>query len=92
MACCFTLDSDLDDGVQLTPREWQVCALIAQRGGDLGFGELKRELGLHQEVLSRVLRRLRIHGLVEQADGRYRSKSPCCAPDLTRLPGRADGC
>jgi DNA-binding HxlR family transcriptional regulator len=37
----------------------------------LGFSTLKRASGFHQEVLSRILRRLVNYGAVRKAEGRY---------------------
>jgi DNA-binding HxlR family transcriptional regulator len=35
---------------------------------------LKETLGLHQEILSRIVRRLAIHGIVAKVDGRYQGR------------------
>lgn len=38
----------------------------------VAFSTLKRTLGYHQEVVSRILKRLVNHGAVEKVRGKYR--------------------
>jgi len=44
--------------------------------GRIAFSGLRRKLGAHPESLARALRRLEREGLVEHADGGYRSLGP----------------
>ena len=37
----------------------------------IAFSALKTALGYHQEVVSRILKRLMNHGAIEKTDGRY---------------------
>ncbi|MGI0080625.1 MAG: hypothetical protein ACRECH_13500, partial [Nitrososphaerales archaeon] len=58
--------------VELTAREWQVCNTICANELPLSFSELKHASNLHQEVLSRILRRLTLHHVIHKAeDGKY---------------------
>jgi predicted transcriptional regulator len=64
-----------EDCVELTERESSVCKAICGAPQPVSFGELKASTSLHQEILSRVVRRLIIHGLVEkETDGRYKGE------------------
>ena len=67
-----------EDCVGLTARESMVCRAICEAPGPVSFGQLKKETALHQEVVSRILRRLTIHGIVKKSDGRYQSLCVCC--------------
>ena len=74
-ACCETLGCDGGDCLQLTPREEVVCSTVCESGTPLSFSRIKERSGLHQEVLSRILRRLSIYGALEKVDGKYRRRS-----------------
>jgi len=74
-ACCQTLECDSGDCLQLTPREEVVCITVCDSGTPLSFSRIKERSGLHQEVLSRILRRLSIYGALEKVDGKYRRRS-----------------
>jgi len=74
-ACCETLECDSGDCLQLTPREEVVCITVCDSGTPLSFSRIKERSGLHQEVLSRILRRLSIYGALEKVDGKYRRRS-----------------
>ncbi len=74
-ACCETLECDSGDCLQLTPREEDVCITVCDSGTPLSFSRIKERSGLHQEVLSRILRRLSIYGALEKVDGKYRRRS-----------------
>ena len=54
--------------------------------GRMAFSGLRRKLGAHPESLARALRRLEREGLVERADGGYRSLSSA-DPDPNVGPG-----
>jgi DNA-binding Lrp family transcriptional regulator len=58
----------------------RVLTTLQGLGGRIAFSGLRRVLGAHPESLSRALRRLEREGLVEHADGGYRSL------DLGRRP------
>jgi|GEM_PF-3913872 len=69
LTCCT---NSSDACVELTRREWNVCHLICQFDEPMSFSKLKELSDLHQEVLSRILRRLTIYKLIEKAlDGKY---------------------
>jgi DNA-binding HxlR family transcriptional regulator len=40
----------------------------------MSFSQLKQALGLHQEILSRIVRRLTVHGLVAKVEGKYQGR------------------
>ena len=65
------------DCVELTEREWSVCNVICASSAPVSFTDLKRSTELHQEIVSRVVRRLAIHGLVTKVDGKYQGKCGC---------------
>jgi predicted transcriptional regulator len=66
---------DGPDCLQLTEREAQVCMAICSSAEPVAFSALKSGLGYHQEVVSRILRRLMNYGAVEKFRGRYRRVS-----------------
>lgn len=72
LVCCSG-NRDLTECVELTDRESFVCKTICFSDNPVSFSELKRATQVHQEILSRILKRLLIHGVVKKADdGRYR--------------------
>ncbi len=74
VGCCRPGGCDNDECVQLTPREAQVCITLCRSTEPMSFTQLKEQLGMHQEILSRVVRRLAIHGVVAKVNGRYQGK------------------
>lgn len=68
-SCCDECES-----LQLTEREALVCGTVCESERPLSFSTIKKLVGLHQEILSRVLRRLQKHGAIEKTDGGYRCK------------------
>ena len=75
LTCCAVTCIDEADCVQLTDREFSVCKVICSSEEPISFSKLKESTSLHQEVVSRTVRRLMIHGLVRKIDdGRYRGK------------------
>jgi hypothetical protein len=61
------------DEIELTPRDTNVLHSIQDEGLTVfAFDGLKRLLGVHQEMLSRVLDRLEDEGLVEKVSEGYR--------------------
>ena len=69
------------DCVELTDREVSVCSVICDSAEPVSFTQLKDATDLHQEIISRVVRRLAIYGLVTKVEGRY--KGNCCQPSIT---------
>ncbi|MEM1953278.1 MAG: hypothetical protein QXY84_05325 [Candidatus Caldarchaeum sp.] len=47
-------------------------ALSTASEGEISFGGMRRALGMHQEKLSRILKRLEKHGLVDRTETGYR--------------------
>ena len=74
LVCCTDMD---DYCVELTLREWSVCNSICKSKEPISFSQLKQESSLHQEILSRILKRLLTHHVIERQreDGRYRRKN-----------------
>ncbi|HEY6282785.1 MAG TPA: helix-turn-helix domain-containing protein [Nitrososphaerales archaeon] len=70
--CCPVEMCGEPDCLQLTEREAQVCIAVCASTEPVAFSTLKRSLGYHQEVVSRILRRLVNHGAIEKVRGRYR--------------------
>ena len=60
------------DCLQLTAREAQVCMAICSSEEPVAFSTLKDTLGYHQEVVSRILKRLLNYGAITKARGRYK--------------------
>jgi DNA-binding HxlR family transcriptional regulator len=75
LACCSGNCSNNDNEyVLLTERESRVCQAICDSGQPQSFSQLKNSTSLHQEILSRILKRLTIHGLVVRTDRGYKGK------------------
>ena len=66
---------DSPDCLQLTEREVAVCSTICTSSQPVTFSLIKDAVGYHQEVVSRILRRLVNYGAVEKFRGRYRRVS-----------------
>lgn len=73
--CCPVEMCGNPDCLQLTDRETQLCMAVCTSAEPVAFSTLKRSLGYHQEVVSRILRRLVNHGAIEKVKGRYRRVS-----------------
>ena len=73
--CCTACPECNEDYIQLTDREMQVCATVCSSGTPIGFSAVKRAVGLHQEVVSRILKRLVNYGALERVSGKYRRKT-----------------
>ena len=71
-SCCPVAMCGDPDCLQLTERESQVCISICGSPEPVAFSALKNKLGYHQEVMSRILRRLVNYGAVEKIRGKYR--------------------
>ncbi len=74
-ACCVTVACSNLDCIQLTDRELAVCETVCSSGVPIGFSSVKRSVGFHQEIVSRILRRLVNHGAIEKVDGKYRRRA-----------------
>ncbi len=73
--CCAVAMCDGPDCLQLTERETQVCMTICSSAEPVAFSAVKNRLGYHQEVVSRILKRLVNYGEVERFRGKYRRAS-----------------
>lgn len=69
---CSTEDCEPEQCVELTDRESYVCQIICGSSEPVTFGEVRESSDLHQEVVSRIVRRLVIHGLVSKDSGKYK--------------------
>ena len=74
---CSTGTCSSDDCVELTDREFSVCTTICNSQQPVSFMQLRDSTNLHQEIVSRVVRRLSIYGLVSKVDGKYQGKCEC---------------
>ncbi len=75
VSCCPVALCASPDCLQLTERESQVCHAICGSSEPVTFSALKNKLGYHQEVISRILRRLVNYREIEKVSGRYRQAS-----------------
>ena len=71
-SCCAVSMCSSPDCLQLTERETQVCAAICRSAAPLAFSTIKEAVGFHQEVVSRILRRLVNYRAIEKVKGKYR--------------------
>ena len=71
---CASENCDSNECVELTSRESSVCDIICSAPEPVSFTQLKESSGLHQEIVSRVVRRLTIHGLVRKVEGKYQGE------------------
>ena len=69
--CCLPGSRSSSECLQLTEREARVCVAVCNSPEPVTFSALKTTLGYHQEVVSRILRRLMNHGAIEKVKGRY---------------------
>lgn len=69
---CSSSKCDPSDCVELTNRELSVCNVICGSAEPVSFTQVKEATDLHQEIVSRVVRRLAIYGLVTKVEGRYK--------------------
>lgn len=74
MASCCVAPCEGGDCLQLTERELQVCETVCDSAEPLAFSAVKRSVGLHQELVSRILRRLATYGAIEKVQGKYRRR------------------
>jgi DNA-binding HxlR family transcriptional regulator len=71
VACCSAAVCSSPDSLQLTERETLVCDAICVSAEPVAFSALRRNLGFHQEVVARILRRLMNYGAIEKVRGKY---------------------
>ena len=74
LGVCCAAECNANNCLQLTDREMLVCETVCNSSKPLSFSSVKRSVGLHQELVSRILRRLTTHGAIEKAQGRYTRK------------------
>ena len=72
MTCCPVDMCESSECLQLTEREAKVCATICVSPEPVAFSTLKKTLGYHEDVLSRILKRLINHGAIKKVRGKYR--------------------
>ena len=70
--CCPVIMCENPDCLQLTEREAQVCVTVCSSEEPVAFSTVKKTLGYHQEVVSRILRRLVNYGAIEKVRGKYK--------------------
>jgi DNA-binding HxlR family transcriptional regulator len=68
---CASPRCDPDECIELTSREALVCDIVCKAKEPVSFTQLKESTELHQEILSRIVRRLAVYGLVRKVDGKY---------------------
>ncbi len=68
---CASGNCSPDECVELTSRETTVCDIVCGSLEPVTFTQLKESTDFHQEILSRIVRRLAVHGLVRKVDGKY---------------------
>src|SRR5216684_1298198 len=79
------------DEIELTPRDSNILQAIQEEGLTVfAFDGLKRLLGVHQEMLSRVLDRLEDEGLLEKVADGYRLTVKSSELLLPRAMGSAE--
>jgi len=74
-SCCAVTMCESPDCLQLTDREERVCLTVCTSAEPVAFSTVKNEVGYHQEVLSRILRRLVTYRAIEKVGGKYRRAS-----------------
>lgn len=70
----------------LDPREQAILRTLGEPGAVVAFQGLRIHLGLHPEILSRILRRLERGGWVERTEGGYRRGSRAALLEETPEP------
>ena len=71
-SCCSVTMCESPDCLQLTEREARVCSMVCASAEPMAFSTIKENLGFHQEIVSRILKRLVNYGAVRKVEGRYR--------------------
>ena len=73
VTCCPVATCESPECLQLTEREAKVCVTICTSPEPVTFSSLRKTLGYHQEVLSRILKRLINHRAIQKVRGRYQA-------------------
>ena len=73
--CCPVVECVSPDCLQLTEREMSVCREVCTSSEPVAFSTIRGRLGYHQEVTSRILRRLTNYVAIERVEGKYRRVS-----------------
>src|SRR5208283_3619492 len=71
VSVCVSGSCDPNECVELTIRESSVCDIVCSSHEPVSFSQLKKSTNFHQEILSRIVRRLAVHGLMRKVDGKY---------------------
>lgn len=71
MALVCGSDCSHSDCVELTDREMSIFKLICDSEDSVSFSLLKRSSNLHQELVSRIIKRLVRHSVVKKTDSGY---------------------
>ncbi len=74
-SCCPLVMCESPDCLQLTEREAAVCTTVCVSNRPVAFSTIRNAVGYHQEVVSRILKRLVNHGAIEKVRGKYRRVS-----------------
>lgn len=68
---CSSDSCEKDDCVRLKQRKFVVWGSICTSAGQISFSQLKHSAELHQEILSRIIRRLVVHSVVKRSECGY---------------------
>ncbi len=55
----------------LNERDINVCQIVCHSRTPMGFNEIRRQTAIHQEILSRILKRLQFRGYIEKIQAKY---------------------
>ena len=69
---CRSGNRDLEQCVELTDRESSVYNFVCASQGPASFSRLMKSTALHQEILSRIVQRLVIYGVIKKEEGGYK--------------------
>ena len=76
---CDSSNLDPAQCIELTDREFSVCNVIYRSQDPVSFTELRKSTELHQEILSRIVRRLVVHGAIKKVEsGKYEKALTGC--------------
>lgn len=56
-----------------------MCSIVCRSQEPVSFTQLKESTNFHQEILSRIVHRLTVHGLVRKVNGRYEGLCGDCS-------------
>lgn len=57
--------------VGLNERDINVCQIVCYSKIPMGFNEIRRQTAIHQEILSRILKRLQFRGYIKKIQSKY---------------------